>query len=962
MDSETSSSLEDLSVVEKDYQVLSEYYRSLEPHVKRRYLLKTSAVGVDPATLLDEQCDADCIPPVESMDLVSYLVLTTSYYTKEQFKAYKSLQAYNQMVSGFVTNVRGRIVKDNYVVLASVRHSQRMNDALVSVWLITSIDGTILSSHCLGCKAGLSESCSHIASVLFYLEAYTRINDKLSCTQVKCAWLLPSFVKEVPYAKIADINLTSARKMKADLDKSIDSLSLGDHGASEMPSFQARDSQGGTPTPTRSEMDLFYSELSKCETKAVALSLIKPHAEAFVKKSRNVPTVSDFFDRKYLAFSYPDLLTACSKVKIQLSESDMLQIEQDTRSQAKGSGFFKHRAGRIGASLSGAVCHTNPALPSQSLIKSICYPHLFKVTTKAVLHGCQHEKDAILHYETEMKKNHRDFQVKDCGTFINRDYQFLHATPDFLCSCSCCGEGCGEVKCPICIEGSDFESYLSMKATCLEKVNGVYRLKRKHNYYYQVQQQLFSANKDLGYCDFVVCAVCNEKDTAIVQERIYKDHKHWDDCLPKLITFWKTCILPEVLGRWYTRRITSPEGPSTSNLNSICFCRMDKQDTTATCANPACLYVTFHHSCLAISTSIPPTWYCPLCRKLPQFQKKKGKPKNVSAPAEALSLSHICVCKAKAESNAKLLECHNVSCSNGKFFHLGCLNYKRLPNNSKSTWQCPACRGSTAQFSSHWVPNLGLPPTPPTQGSPGAIPRPPTQASLVEPCIPTPTQGSLGVPSSLLIQKAVPVIPLAQGALPTVHHAPTNTRIYRTPHPHFKDLLGELDSNDYNVILSINGWLHCSIIQQAHVLLQEVNPMIEGFQRPTLGPIRNFTIMTGEFIQILHTGNQHWVCVSSVGCLPGMVNLYDSLFHDIIETEVEEQVKSMMAGAYKGLQNVPVQQQNNGSDCGVFAIAFATCLVYGIKPEDVDFDIRKMRPHLLSCFKNKKMSLFPTII
>ena len=122
------------------------------------------------------------------MDLVSYLVLTTSYYAKEQFKAYKSLQAYNQMVSGFVTNVRGRIVKGNYVVLASVRHSQRMNDALVSVWLITSIEGTILSSHWLGCKASPSESCSQIASVLFCLEAYTRINNKMSCTQVLLAF------------------------------------------------------------------------------------------------------------------------------------------------------------------------------------------------------------------------------------------------------------------------------------------------------------------------------------------------------------------------------------------------------------------------------------------------------------------------------------------------------------------------------------------------------------------------------------------------------------------------------------------------------------------------------------------------------------------------------------------------------------------------------------------------------
>ena len=29
---------------------------------------------------------------------------------------------------------------------------------------------------------------------------------------------------------------------------------------------------------------------------------------------------------------------------------------------------------------------------------------------------------------------------------------------------------------------------------------------------------------------------------------------------------------------------------------------------------------------------------------------------------------------------------------NGKFFHLSCLGLKRMPNNSKTTWQCEACR------------------------------------------------------------------------------------------------------------------------------------------------------------------------------------------------------------------------------------------------------------------------------
>ena len=50
--------------------------------------------------------------------------------------------------------------------LAKVKHSQRINDSLISCWVITEREGTIVSAHCLGCKAGLAESCSHVASVL----------------------------------------------------------------------------------------------------------------------------------------------------------------------------------------------------------------------------------------------------------------------------------------------------------------------------------------------------------------------------------------------------------------------------------------------------------------------------------------------------------------------------------------------------------------------------------------------------------------------------------------------------------------------------------------------------------------------------------------------------------------------------------------------------------------------------
>ena len=60
--------------------------------------------------------------------------------------------------------------------------------------------------------------CSHFARVLFYIEAWTRINGKLICTQVKCMWLLPTYVNEVSYARARDINFKSAKKLKAGLD------------------------------------------------------------------------------------------------------------------------------------------------------------------------------------------------------------------------------------------------------------------------------------------------------------------------------------------------------------------------------------------------------------------------------------------------------------------------------------------------------------------------------------------------------------------------------------------------------------------------------------------------------------------------------------------------------------------------------------------------------------------------
>lgn len=168
------------------------------------------------------------------------------------------------MVSGFITSVQGHIISNKFVVLAKVKHSQRMNDPLINIWIITEKDETTNCAHCLGCKVGLSESCSHIASVLFYLEAWTKVNGRLSCTQMQCTWILPNRANEVEYARARDVNFKSAKKMKADLDANIDRLPEMLETTTNQKEKITTKSQ--VPAPSEPEMDTLFCELSKCQT------------------------------------------------------------------------------------------------------------------------------------------------------------------------------------------------------------------------------------------------------------------------------------------------------------------------------------------------------------------------------------------------------------------------------------------------------------------------------------------------------------------------------------------------------------------------------------------------------------------------------------------------------------------------------------------------------------------------
>lgn len=113
-----------------------------------------------------------------------------------------------------------------------------------------------------------------------------------------------------------------------------------------------------------------------------------------------------------------------------------------------------------------------------------------------------------------------------------------------------------------------------------------------------------------------------------------------------------------------------------------------------------------------ILLSIPKNWYCPNCRLQKKFQKPRRalKTQNTSQQnSEVMKLDRICVCGTKPSVNDKLLKCHSLDGQNGKYFHLNCLDYKRMPNYSQTTWLCSSCKekvGSTRGKNAKSIPHV----------------------------------------------------------------------------------------------------------------------------------------------------------------------------------------------------------------------------------------------------------------
>lgn len=89
------------------------------------------------------------------------------------------------------------------------------------------------------------------------------------------------------------------------------------------------------------------------------------------------------------------------------------------------------------------------------------------------------------------------------------------------------------------------------------------------------------------------------------------------------------------------------------------------------------------------------------------------------------------------------------------------------------------------------------------------------------------------------------------------------------------------------------------------------------------------------------------------------VRIYDSGF-ERISMATKKAVCSFMKPQADAIHFdlVNVHPQPNSSDCGLFAIAFATELVHGCDPALCQFDVADLRQHLFQCLERGNLSHF----
>ena len=178
---------------------------------------------------------------------------------------------------------------------------------------------------------------------------------------------------------------------------------------------------------------------------------------------------------------------------------------------------------------------------------------------------------------------------------------------------------------------------------------------------------------------------------------------------------------------------------------------------------------------------------------------------------------------------------------------------------------------------------------------------------------------------------------------------------------------GAYYKSPYSGLQQINDpkyWLEDEDIDMASKIIKNTSSDISGLEQVCVISAGQAKQCSGEFLQILHSHGHHWVTATTIGCDPGVIKVYDSMYRNF-DRHCLKQIIEMAPVDNSDVITVELdqfQKQRNKADCGLFAVAAAFSLAGRQDPSKDRYDLEKMRTHLFKCLQADALIPFPEFL